>query len=157
MVKCSTARSASPAKPQTIPPIAAEPARPTGRLRILAVDDDPAMRRLVELTLRNMGSHDVTIKAASSDALAALDHQPFDLVLIDAMMPGMNGLELCRAIRSRPGLEKLPLIILSAASPDELGWTLDEGGPTAWLRKPFRPDALLAEINRLAGVVVEYE
>lgn len=149
--------AATPAPKATIPPLASQPPRPAGRLRVLAVDDDAAMRRLIDLCLRNMGGHDVTIVETAHAALQAVDHHPFDVVLLDAMMPGMNGLDLCRAIRARPGLEHLPLIVLSAAAPDELGWQLGSDGPTSWLRKPFRPDQVLAEISRLAASAAELE
>jgi len=65
------------------------------------------------------------------------------------MMPEMNGRALAQAVRTRPGLESLPVAVLSAATAQELGW--DDGGfqPDAWITKPVRAAELLSVLRKL--------
>ena len=72
--------------------------------RILAVDDEPAIRSLLERTLGKDG-HDVRCAACAEEALAAHPER-YDLVLLDVMMPGMDGFELCRIVRERSAAPK---------------------------------------------------
>jgi CheY-like chemotaxis protein/HPt (histidine-containing phosphotransfer) domain-containing protein len=121
-----------------------------GRLRVLALDDDPVTQRLLKLTLSQVGGFEATIVDSAQKALELLD-QPWDVILSDAMMPDMNGREFSETARARGAT--MPIIILSAASPDELGWAAELQGPHAWLRKPFRPTSLVHDI---AEVVEQY-
>jgi CheY-like chemotaxis protein len=116
-------------------------------LRILAMDDDPLTLRLLSLTLKQVGGFDATIVESANQALELLSRESFDLVLSDAMMPEMNGRELCE--RARELGAKMPIVILSAASPEELGWSSVLPGPSAWLRKPFKPTELVKAIRRI--------
>jgi DNA-binding response OmpR family regulator len=71
-------------------------------------------------------------------------------VISDAMMPDMNGKEFCVAARELGGFaETVPIIILSAATQDELRWRTGMPGPVVWLRKPFMPSALVKDIARV--------
>jgi CheY-like chemotaxis protein len=117
------------------------------KLRVLAMDDDPLTLRLLALTLKQVGGFDATIVESATVALELLTKESFDIVISDAMMPEMNGKELCE--RARQIGVKAPLVILSAASPDELGWSNTLNGATAWLRKPFKPSELVQEIQRI--------
>jgi CheY-like chemotaxis protein len=117
-------------------------------LRVLAMDDDPVTQRLLLLTLQKVGGFITTIVASAGEALTLLETQSFDVVMSDAMMPDMNGRDFRRTARSRGA--SMPIIILSAASPDELGWALDRDEPGAWLRKPFKPTQLVQDILRIA-------
>lgn len=132
----------------------AEPAsrtKPTGQksLRILAVDDDPLTVRLLTLTLRDVGGFDATIVNSAAEGLAKLRAERFDLVISDAMMPDMDGKEFCAAARALGGAAAtIPILILSAATADELGWTGEARHHTGWLRKPFRPSELVRKLNR---------
>lgn len=140
--------------PTSHPGVSSPAANPEPRapLRVLAVDDDPLTLRLLSLTLRQVGGFEATIVNSAAQALSQLSSASFDLVVSDAMMPDMNGLQFCEAARAlRADLKRLPIVILSAATPEELGWRgrLDAG--TTWLRKPFRPSALVAELSRIAA------
>jgi CheY-like chemotaxis protein len=124
------------------------------RLRVLVVDDNGTNRRILQemLTAWNMRP---TMAADGEAGLAALEaareeQDPFRLVLMDLMMPGMNGLEVAEAIRARPGLHSTPIIILSSATSPDGRVT---AGPTvdAWLTKPVRQSDLLDAILRLPG------
>jgi CheY-like chemotaxis protein len=124
-----------------------EPVR--SQLRVLAVDDDTMTQRLLQLTLQQVGGFDATIVTSAADALALLDKNEYDVVISDAMMPDMNGRAFQRAARARGAT--LPIIILSAATPDELGWPLESEAGTTWLRKPFRPSELVRDVLRIVG------
>jgi CheY-like chemotaxis protein len=116
-------------------------------LRVLAMDDDPITQRLLKLTLREVGGFDAEIVDNARSALQLLERRTFDVVLSDAMMPDMNGREFSEAARAAGAT--MPIIILSAASPEELGWLKEVPGSTAWLRKPFKPSQLVHDIARI--------
>jgi CheY-like chemotaxis protein len=144
--------SHAPSPPGGTPADRAEPERPQrgrSQLRVLAIDDDAITQRLLQLTLQQVGGFDATIVTSAAEALVLLDQNAYDVVISDAMMPDMNGWAFQRAARARGAT--LPIIILSAATPDELGWSLESEAGTAWLRKPFRPSELVRDILRIVG------
>ena len=121
-----------------------------GPLRVLAMDDDPTTLRLLRLTLSDIGGFDATIVTAARSALDEMQLRRFDVVISDAMMPDMNGKEFCVAARQLGGYaETLPIIILSAATQDELRWQNELVGPVSWLRKPFVPTALVKDVAKI--------
>ena len=110
--------------------------------RILAVDDEPAIRSLLERTLGKDG-HDVRCAACADEALAAHPER-YDLVLLDVMMPGMDGFELCRIVRERTDA---PIVFLTAKAAEEdavfgLGVGADD-----YIRKPFGAAELRAKVG----------
>jgi CheY-like chemotaxis protein/HPt (histidine-containing phosphotransfer) domain-containing protein len=139
------------ATPSTPPTRKSRPApRPTGpRLRVLAMDDDPITRRLLLLTLEQVGGFEAHIVSSAAEALDLLSKQTFDLIVSDAMMPDMNGRQFSSAARA--GGATMPIVILSAASPDELGWSSESSSGDRWLRKPFKPTELVRDLLRIAG------
>jgi len=158
------ARSSRPPKPTSSKPPRKQSSKPplgssnrpkagddaaAPKLRVLAMDDDPVTQRLLTLTLTQVGGFDATIVHSATDALELLKTQHFDVVLSDAMMPDMNGREFRRAARAAGVV--VPIVILSAASAAELGWTSEQGGADSWLRKPFKPSQLVKDILRIAG------
>lgn len=116
-------------------------------VRVLAVDDDVATRKLLDLTLRSIGRCDAHILGSPEHALALLEAHVFDVVIVDAMMPGMSGLDLATKLRASPRGARVPIAFLSAAARDELGWELPP--QSAWLRKPFRPGELLDRLSEI--------
>jgi len=112
---------------------------------ILIVEDDPAIADLVEIHLLNEG--DVVRKAGDGPAaLKILDAEPIHLVILDLMLPGPDGLEICRRIRKN---RNVPILILSAKSADMdkvLGLTT---GADDYLAKPFNVLELLARVKSL--------
>jgi CheY-like chemotaxis protein len=117
-------------------------------LRVLGIDDDPITQRLLQLTLDEVGGFSATIVSSAAEALARLRIEPYDIVVSDAMMPDMNGRDFCDAARAVGA--RMPIVILSAASAEELGWTPRGDGPIAWMRKPFRPTTFVHDIARIA-------
>jgi CheY-like chemotaxis protein len=144
--EAGASRPSRPPRSSTRPP-APELQERGKALRVLAVDDDPITQRLLLLTLQQVGGFSATIVASASEALQALAREHFDFVLSDAMMPDMNGRDFRRAARERGAA--MPIVILSAASPDELGWAKDADDRGAWLRKPFKPTQLVQDILRI--------
>lgn len=116
----------------------------------LVVDDDPAIGRLVGLLLERMGGYAVEVKSSPLDALAWLDAGGAPILLVvDAMMPELDGRALALKVRSRAPFETLPVAVLSAATPEELGWTSESFAPDAWITKPVRAAELLAALRTL--------
>ena len=121
-----------------------------GPVRVLAMDDDPTTLRLLNLTLKEVGGFDAVLVTAAKHALEQMRQRVFDVVISDAMMPDMNGLEFCNAARRLGGwASEVPIIILSAATRDELEWHGALIGPVVWLRKPFMPTALVQDVARV--------
>ena len=81
---------------------------------ILVVEDDPNIRDIVEVALRFHGFR-VTGVETGDDALTEVDRDPPALIVLDVMLPGIDGFEVCRRIRSKPELAEIPIIFLSAA------------------------------------------
>jgi DNA-binding response OmpR family regulator len=121
-----------------------------GALRVLAMDDDAPTLKLLGLTLREVGGFEAVVVTAAKEALTHMRLREFDVVISDAMMPDMNGQEFCQAARALGGYaEHVPIIILSAATCDELDWRSGLPGPVIWLRKPFMPSELVNDIARV--------
>lgn len=113
---------------------------------ILIVDDEMAIRELLQFNLEKEG-YKVTSAADGEKALALMNDHKYDLVLLDVMLPGMNGLEVCRKMRSEPSLVHIPVIMLTAKG-EEIDKVLGlELGADDYLTKPFGVRELLARIK----------
>ena len=118
--------------------------------RILVVDDDPDVRRLVEMKLHLDGIETVSA-ADGAEALEILGQESIDLVVLDLMMPVMDGYEVCRRMQADPALSSTPVIMLTAraqANDIEAGFDI---GATDYIVKPFSPRELL---SRVRGVLL---
>lgn len=116
---------------------------------VLVVDDDPLILRVVA-TVLDLEEFDVVTATSAGDALAHLEGSATpDLVVSDVMMPGIDGLELCKQIRAHPVHGSLPVILLTARDSDEDRRLGEAAGGDAYLTKPFSPLELIDEIDRL--------
>jgi CheY-like chemotaxis protein len=106
---------------------------------ILVAEDDPYIRRVTEVSLKRAGFQVRCVKDGL-EALEAFEEASFDLLLIDGMMPRMDGIEACRRIRSDPRFAHVPVILLSARSHQNDEDAARAAGATAYIVKPF--DAL---------------
>ena len=114
------------------------------RLRILVVEDDPSVRLSLRLTGEKEG-FEVVEAASGPEALAELARRRPDLVLLDLMLPGPTGFDVCRAVHQRDG--SLPVIILTARG-DEVDKVVGlELGADDYITKPFSPRELVARIR----------
>jgi two-component system response regulator MprA len=115
-------------------------------MRILVVDDEPAVREAVERALR-LDGHDVLLAADGGEALVTLGERPPDAIVLDVLMPRVDGLELCRRMRSRG--DRTPVLMLTArdAISDRVAGL--DAGADDYLVKPFALDELLARVRAL--------
>jgi two-component system KDP operon response regulator KdpE len=111
--------------------------------RILVVDDDPQIRRVMRVTLTGHG-YEVDDAKNGEAALETLRDERFDLVLLDMNMPGMSGLDTCRAIRAQSEIAIIMLTVRDTDS-DKVG-ALDAGADD-YVTKPYNPPELLARIR----------
>ncbi len=122
--------------------------------RILVVDDDASLAEMLQLVLRQEG-FDTTWCASGDSALEAFRSSSYDLVLLDLMLPGLDGVAVCRRIRADSGV---PIVMLTAKS--DTGDVVDglEAGADDYIAKPFKPRELVARIwTRLRRPPVESE
>ena len=139
--------------PNTFAPAAALPAGPAAaavavaRRTILLVEDDRSIRRYLEIILQRSG-YTVIAAADGLEAMKAALSSTIDAVVTDAIMPHLNGYELCRFLRRHPKLAALPVVLLSGVEQEEA----TRGGgdqADAYLAKPVRPEDLTGCIERL--------
>jgi DNA-binding response OmpR family regulator len=118
--------------------------------KILIVDDDEMVRiALVEL-LKPEG-YDVLAVSSGMVALEKLEVETFDLMLLDIIMPEMDGIELCRRIRQLDRHKKTPIVFLTAKSQEADKVAGLEAGAGLFLSKPIPPDKLLEIISKAIG------
>ena len=118
--------------------------------KILVVDDQPMNIKLLAGILEVKG-YEVTTSDSGADALAKMKANTPDIVLLDVMMPGMNGYEVCQAIRADPLLRALPVVLVTALDPSERVKGL-EAGADDFLTKPINQPELLARVRSLLRV-----
>jgi len=119
--------------------------RPTTKIA-LVVDDEPSVRYYHSYILKRVGFH-CEAAANGEEALQKLDHVAIDLAVVDIMMPKLNGLDLIRKIRSRPGQARLPILVIS--NEPAAGEIAAISGPIGFAKKPLSPDQVIAEVRRL--------
>ena len=115
--------------------------------KILVVDDDPTMVKLINVNLK-LNNYEVIEALSGGQALEELANEPLDLVVLDIMMPGVDGWEVLKRIRSDQKTEELPVILVTAKTQDSdviRGWEL---GADEYVIKPFNP-LLLVEVIKM--------
>jgi DNA-binding response OmpR family regulator len=119
-------------------------------MRILIVEDDTALTQLLQLVFESRGLR-VTVAETGKQALEAVVKEPPAVVLLDLMMPDVDGLEICRGIRANPHTADIPIIVLTAKTSEESRQELLEAGATDYLVKPVRPSDLIKRIRAIAA------
>jgi signal transduction histidine kinase/CheY-like chemotaxis protein/ligand-binding sensor domain-containing protein len=131
--------------------VQSNPTPALARLRILVAEDNAVNQRVVLRLLEKIGCSAQLV----SNGEEAVDHilrQPFDLVLMDVQMPGMDGLTAARAIRNNPGVQQQPVIIaLTANAREEDRQACMAAGMDEWMTKPMQLDILTAALTRIAA------
>jgi DNA-binding response OmpR family regulator len=123
--------------------------------KVLVVDDDPALRRMVERVLQFEGLH-VCTAANGAECLVAVGAESPDLVILDVNMPVMDGLEALRLLRQNPTTRDLPVIMLTARDSDHdvaRGWMT---GVDLYLTKPFNIEELRVAVRRALEVTATH-
>lgn len=114
---------------------------------IMTVDDSASVRQMVSMTLKNAG---FTVIEASDgkDALAKLGG-PVDMILTDLNMPNMDGISLIRNVRAMAQYRFIPIVMLTTESQADKKAEGKSAGATGWIVKPFKPDQLLAVVQKV--------
>lgn len=115
------------------------------RKLVLAVDDSVTIRRIVSILLERNG-YRVNLACDGEEALSRICEEKPDLVLLDVVMPGMNGYQVCRAFRQDDRFAKIPVVILSSSLLDRIKGKLS--GVTDYMSKPFEPEQLIRTMSR---------
>ena len=114
--------------------------------KILLIEDETSIADMVELYLRKNG-YETKRAVSAEEGFNILDRQKFDLILLDIMLPGMDGMDFCRKYRSDPKYVQAPVIMLTARSEDADIVSGLEFGADDYITKPFSPRVLLARIK----------
>lgn len=116
-------------------------------MKILLAEDDPNISTIAKMALESLGGHQVTVASDGEMALQTALSGDFDVILLDEMMPKMNGLSVCRAYREQ-SLKRVPIIFLSAKSQES---DIQEFKNTAqgFIAKPFDPMTLNPLIDQI--------
>jgi two-component system, OmpR family, phosphate regulon response regulator PhoB len=116
--------------------------------RVLLVEDDPALAELLEFRFRAEG-YDVAATADGDEALLLATENPPDLVLLDWMIEGTSGIEVCRRLRRDKATAHVPIIMLTARGAEEDTIRGLETGADDYITKPFSPRELLARVSAI--------
>lgn len=116
--------------------------------RILLVEDEPVIRELVKNMLSDGA---VTVDCASNgvEGLKLARTQPFDLILLDVVLPQMDGITVCRMIKGDPNTARVPLYMLTAKAKKADVETATKAGADGYIQKPFRGAELMDLVERL--------
>ncbi|MFB2531446.1 PleD family two-component system response regulator [Paracoccus sp. p3-h83] len=126
-------------------------------MRILAVDDDEIILQVLEAILQSTGDFDFTAATGGPQALALIENAqtPFDCILLDIQMPDMDGIELCRRIRTLADYAETPILMVTAMSDRQYIDRAFQAGANDYITKPFEMKELLARIRLVHALVLQ--
>jgi excisionase family DNA binding protein len=127
---------------------AAAPRRSEGRRLILIVDDDERLREFVRVNLE-MEGYSVREAASAEEGLTALEEEPPDLILLDVMMPQVDGWEMLRRVHERHGVGAIPVIMFSGKVDENALAEAADRGARGFIGKPFDPQQLIDRAKQL--------
>ena len=117
--------------------------------KILIVDDEPQACQILSRLIRHLG-HETAWKTGGADALAYIGDTPVDLLILDVMMPGMDGMEVLRRLRSDPRTQNLPVVMFSAvADRNFIKEASRKGATDYWVKASFDFNELKDRIEHL--------
>ncbi|HEY3368062.1 MAG TPA: response regulator [Symbiobacteriaceae bacterium] len=120
-------------------------------LRILLIEDDPDIQKMVRLSLMYQGGHQVSVASGGEEGLSKATAENPDLILLDVMMPEMDGYETCKRLKSQPGTRHIPVVFLSARAQQTEIQKGRELGAVGYLVKPFDPMTLSSQLDAIIG------
>jgi CheY-like chemotaxis protein len=118
---------------------------------LLVVDDDPFIRRLITTTLEDVADFRLLEAQDGSQALELADRDRPEIVLLDVDIPGVDGIEVCRALRANPRTSEATIVMLTASHSDAVETQAGAAGADLFLTKPFSPLELLRLVDGLSG------
>lgn len=118
--------------------------------RALVVDDDDGIRNVVDIALNLVGGFDVTEASNGEEALALITDQSFDVVVLDVMMPGLDGPTTLRRLRQTLNGADVPVVFLTAKAQPHERRELESLGVDGVIVKPFDPMTLADDVRQLA-------
>ena len=116
--------------------------------RILIVEDDKHISKLVKFNLEKV-NYDCAVATTGEKALEALDARPVELIILDIMLPGMDGFGICRAIKEKEKLKNIPIIMLTAKGEEVDRIVGPELGADDYIVKPFSPRELVLRVKAI--------
>ena len=118
---------------------------------VVIADDDADIRALVRISALRAGLNVVSEAADGDEALAAIRLLTPDLAILDVTMPGMSGLEICRAVRADSALDRVQILLVSAAADETSIAAGMRAGAADYLSKPFSPRELASRLSAHVG------
>ena len=115
---------------------------------IMIVDDSSSLRQVVGIALKSAG-YEVIEAADGKAALTKLDGKKINLIISDVNIPNMDGISLVRAVKQMPAYKFTPIVMLTTENQDSKKREGQEAGAKAWVVKPFKPDQLVAAVQKL--------
>jgi len=122
---------------------------------ILVVDDSKVMRDMIVACLRAVPGATFVHATTGLEAIERLSLAPFDLMVLDLNMPDVGGIEVLEFVRAQDRLRSLPVLIVTTRGDDESKERVLRAGATAFLAKPFQPEAIIAEVRALLPPTAE--
>lgn len=118
-------------------------------MKILVVDDFSTMRRIIKNLLRDLGFNNTAEADDGTTALPMLQNGNFDLLVTDWNMPGMQGIDLLKAVRADPKLMKLPVLMVTAESKRDQIIEAAQAGVNGYIVKPFTAITLKEKLEKI--------
>ncbi len=120
-------------------------------ISLLVIDDSASIRQLVSFALKSADCNVFEAKDGM-EAMAELAHKRVDMVITDLNMPGMDGLELIKKIRTMPESKYIPIIMLTTESQEDKKQEGKKAGASGWIVKPFTSEQLLAVVKKFLRI-----
>ena len=120
-------------------------------MRILAADDEADVRLLLELSLGAVPGVAITVVSSGRAAIERAVAERFDLIVLDGLMPDLDGAATCRALKNDPRTASVPVVFLTALSSEAARAELHAAGAAGFVAKPFDPFGLADELARFVS------
>ena len=115
-------------------------------MRILAADDEADVRLLLELALGEAPGVTLTVVTSGREAIERAVAEPFDLIVLDGLMPGLDGAATCRRLKTDPRTASVPVVFLTALSSDDARADMRAAGAAGFVAKPFDPLGIASQL-----------
>jgi CheY-like chemotaxis protein len=130
-----------------------QPIKPNARLPfVLVIDDDQTIRMLLGIVIKQLGYSALEVSSGAEGITAAIASQP-DLILLDVMMPGMDGFETCRALRADPRTDSIPVMMLTGLDDDGAVQQALDAGANYFVNKPINLALVSGRIREALMIV----